>query len=191
MATARATSHFLKQTESDCANDVDPEFCCVDFPEDPFCQPEEDKSKPPPRPKNFFEQILLGVIDGTTSGFNDDCRSGLAESVRGLFTIWANIGIYDPRKLSKFTMATTTFTEATNIVYAYCDVSHLASQFVKLADYNNWEQYIVITSRIGAVFIRDFKIYNSCIKDGRTRGNGFDVGLCAGRLTSIFLDTTF
>lgn len=62
---------------------------------------------------------------------------------------------------------------------------------MSIIDYENWEQYIVITSRIGGVFIKDFAVYNTCIKDGRVRGNGFDVGLCAGKLTSVFLDTTF
>lgn len=146
--------------------------------------------KPPPRPASYFSDLLIGIIDGLTSDFNGDCKGGLAETVRSAFTVWDNLGIYDPRKLSKFTMATNTLTEATNIVYAYCDTSQLVSQFSSLADYTNWEQYIVLASRIGGVFIKDWKKYRGCMSSGKERGNGFDVGLCGAKLASVFLDTS-
>ena len=154
-------------------------------------EPVSETAGPPPRPDNYVEEILIGVIDGLTSSFNDDCRGGLAESIRTFFTLWDNLGIYDPRKISKFAMSTAGFTEATNIVYAYCDINQLSKQFIKLADYQNWEQYIVLASRVGGVFIKDYWTLSDCISGGKLRGNGYDVGLCSGKLTSLFLDTTF
>ena len=39
--------------------------------------------------------------------------------------------------------------------------------------------------------IADFWTYLACIKEGRWGKNGWDVGLCAGRITSLFIDTIF
>ena len=134
--------------------------------------------------------MLLGGIDGTTGGFNDSCRSGLAETVRSAFALFDNMDIYDPRKISKFSLSNIGLTEATNVVYAYCDVSHLTEQFVTLSDYNNYEQYIVLASRIGGAMINAYGELRECITRGKERGNGYDVGLCSGEIVSMFLDTT-
>jgi hypothetical protein len=134
--------------------------------------------------------LLLGVIDGTTGAFNDSCRGGLAESVRSGFSVMNNIGIYDPRLLAKFSLSNVNFTEATNQVYAFCDMTSLFSQFVTLADYQNPEQYIVLASRVGGAFINTFSELSTCISEGRVRNNGYDVGYCGGELFSVFLDTT-
>ena len=138
----------------------------------------------------YYEQMLLGIIDGTTGGFNASCRSGLAETVRSAFALMDNVDIYDPRKVSKFSLANIGLTEATNVVYAFCDISHLTSQFVTLSDYTNYEQYIVLSSRIGGAMINAYGELNKCIVEGKERGNGYDVGLCSGELFSVFLDTT-
>ena len=107
--------------------------------------------------------MLVGIVDGTTGSFNGDCRGGLVSSIRAAFTLYNNIGIYDPRKLSKFTLSTNSFTEATNVVYAFCDISHLASQFSSLANYENYEQYIVLASRVGGGFINQIPQLYGCI----------------------------
>merc|ERR1712098_960676 len=102
----------------------------------------------------------------------------------------ANIDIYNPQKMAKFSLSNIALTEATNHVYASCDVSHLTSQFVKLSDYTNYEQYIVLASRIGGAFINAWPMYTGCIQHGKETDNGFDVGYCGGKLFSVFLDTT-
>ena len=101
-----------------------------------------------------------------------------------------NIGIYDPRLLAKFSLSNVNLTEATNQVYAFCDMTSLFSQFTKLADYNNPEQYIVLASRVGGAFINTVGELMTCIGDGNERNNGYDVGYCGGELFSVFLDTT-
>jgi len=124
LAAARAKSFRLRQTE------------CEEGSTDPECA----ESKPEATNSSaYYEDLLLGIIDGTTGSFNGDCRGGLAETVRSTFSVLDNIDIYDPRKLSKFSLSNVGLTEATNVVYAYCDVSHLVSQFVNLADYENYE----------------------------------------------------
>ena len=138
----------------------------------------------------YYEQMLLGIIDGTTGGFNAECRGGLAQCVQSFFALIANIDIYDPRKISKFSLANIGLTESTNVVYAFCDVSQLTTQFVYLSDYTNYEQYIVLGSRVGGALINQYPKLTKCIDNGKERGNGYDVGLCGGELFSVFLDTT-
>lgn len=35
----------------------------------------------------------------------------------------------------------------------------------------------------------DFGKYNKCIKEGKQAGNGYDMGLCAGKIVTMFLDS--
>ena len=79
-------------------------------------------------------------------------------------------------------------TEATNIVYAYCDISALLAQFSKLLDFNNPEQYITLVSRVGGVFLSTWPKLTKCVKNGSKKENGYDVGFCASTLASQFLD---
>lgn len=132
--------------------------------------------------------MLLGVIDGFTSGFNETCRSGLANTVRSSFSVVDNIDFYNPKKLAKFQISNVGLTEATNIVYAYCDISALLAQFSKLFDYENPEQYITVASRVGGVFMSTWPKLTKCVTNGKTKENGYDVGFCGSTLASQFLD---
>ena len=114
---------------------------------------------------------------------------GLSSTVVSFFDVINNLAIYDPTKTAKFQLASVNFTEATNQVYAYCDVNQLTKQFTFLADYENYEQYIVFASRIGGTMINTYGELMTCISDGNERGNGFDVGYCGSTLASTLLDT--
>jgi len=129
------------------------------------------------------------VIDGFVSTFNGNCKAGLDSTVVSFFDVINNLAIYDPTKTAKFQLASVNFTEATNQVYAYCDVNQLTKQFTFLADYENYEQYIVFASRIGGTMINTYGELMTCINDGNERGNGFDVGYCGSTLASTLLDT--
>ena len=87
----------------------------------------------------YNKLFLLGAIDGFASNFNVDCRNGLASTVISGFDVYNNIDIYNPQKLGKFQIANVNFTEATNSVYAHCDIRTLVQQFSWLADYENYE----------------------------------------------------
>ena len=138
---------------------------------------------------DYWELLLLGAIDGFASNFNVDCSKALTTSVVSIFDVFENIGIYDPRKIGKFQIANVNFTEGTNSVYAHCDMNQLVQQFTWLADYENYEQYIVFASRIGGVFINEFWEKEECISHGNKIDNGYDVGFCSFQLVSAFLDT--
>jgi len=125
------------------------------------------------------------------SNFNEPCRVGLSYTVISFFDVIDNIAIYDPTKTAKFSIANVNLTESTNQVYAYCDVNQLTKQFTWLADYENFENYIVFGSRIGGTLINVFGEMMGCISDGNSKGNGYDVGYCGSSLASTLLDTSF
>jgi len=134
--------------------------------------------------------LLLGVIKGVTSNFNENCANSLSSTVGSFFDLIDNMAVYDPRLLAKFQLSTVNLTEATNQVYAYCDMNQLASQFTKLADYANYEQYIVFASRGLGTFINVWGEMTTCIDMANAKGNGFDVGYCGSTLASTLLDTS-
>ena len=134
--------------------------------------------------------ILLGGIDGFTSFSSEQCRSGLTETARNGFYVIENIGIYDPRKAAKFSIANIGFTEASNIAFAYCDFSHLVTQLSALGNYEDYEQYIVFGSRIAGAFVNTVPEFTECIRDGQRKRNGYDVGYCSSALASVLLDTS-
>ena len=133
--------------------------------------------------------MFLGVIDGIVSNFNEDCRSGLSESVKSLFSVIKNLPT-DPRKFAKFNIASNSVTESTNMVYAFCDTGPLATNLTALTDYDgNPEQYIVLASRFMGLWINTYPEMMKCIRTGKEKGNGYDVGLCGATLVSLALDT--
>ena len=132
---------------------------------------------------------MLGLIQGLTAGFSVNCENGLTLAINSAFTVYTNREVYDPTKIMKFNIALNNLTEASNQVYAYCDVTSLTTEFTKLADYSDWPQYVAIASRAGGVFIADYWIYMDCINKGMEYENGIDVGLCSGKLATLFLDT--
>jgi len=79
--------------------------------------------------------------------------------------------------------------EATNVVYTYCDVSHFQAEIEEYFEFSNWEQYVALAARISGIMVWDFWTFFGCITEGRKAANGWDVGLCAGRITSLMIDT--
>ena len=137
----------------------------------------------------YYELMFLGIIDGIVSTFNTDCRSGLSESVKSLFSVIKNLPT-DPRKFAKFNIANTGLTEATNMVYAYCDTTPLANNLSVLTDYEtNSEQYIVLWARLSGLYLNTYPEMMKCINTGKAKGNGYDVGYCGANLVSLALDT--
>ena len=73
----------------------------------------------------YYEAILLGVIEGGTSNFNEDCKGGLQNMVRSGFTVMSTSQFWLPANSAKFNLANVALTEASNIVYAHCSVDML------------------------------------------------------------------
>ena len=218
MDRARATSHYRKygntrfnqakeddaeeEKETNAEEEEEEEEADVqeDCEEGEDCPPKSDTQDPEekaedkeeyknPYAEDYWELFMLGSIDGFASNFNVDCRNGLSSTVSSLFDVKDNLGIYDPRLIGKFSIANVNFTEATNSVYAHCDMSQLVDQFTRLADYENYEQYIVFASRVGGVFINEYWEKSACIEHGNKIDNGYDVGFCSFQLVSAILDT--
>jgi hypothetical protein len=71
---------------------------------------------------NYTRDILLGLIDGTTSEFNKDCQNGMKGSVTSAFNL-ATYGstVYMPSSLVKVQMSVNDVMTAVNSVTAYCN----------------------------------------------------------------------
>ena len=74
--------------------------------------------------KYFAEAILIGIIDGIVAYFSRDCHSGLILWVSSAFRMVDHYEIWYPNNTMKFNMSMNSFLEASNNVFAYCDVSH-------------------------------------------------------------------
>ena len=135
--------------------------------------------------------VLKGVVVGMTAQFSGECRAGLVGIIDSALNIWNHIEIYLPQNINKFGIAINDFTQAGNIVYAYCDITHMYSELAKLADWQNWEQYIELACRIGGVFIEDMWIQVDTMQVAREAGDGYASGQAVGDLTSLFLDVLF
>ena len=117
----------------------------------------------------YWESLLIGGIDGFTSDFNDSCTDGLIMTVTSAFSVLDNIAIYDPRNFAKFNISNVALTEATNMAYAFCDLSQLVSQFEKLVDFSNPDQYLVLVSRVGGAMINEVPAMWKCIQEGQEK----------------------
>ena len=115
---------------------------------------------------DYFRKLFLGVINGFVSSFNANCAVGLTSTVNSFFDVVDNLAVYNPTKIAKFQISSVNFTEATNQVYAYCDVTQLTKQFTYLGDYENFENYIIFASRIGGTLVNYWGEMATCIEDG-------------------------
>ena len=210
MARARASSHYLKYGNKKVGQSDETESSEQGEEEAAVKEGEEEENIEAPCPEgdteceqakqaiegvegtrmsDYYKNLSLGIIDGFVSAFNSNCNAGLSSSIISFFDVIDNLAIYDPTKTAKFQLASVNFTEATNQVYAYCDTNSLTQQFSFLADYKNYENYIVFASRIGGTLINTYPEMMACIRDGSKKGNGFDVGYCGSTLTATLLDT--
>jgi len=114
----------------------------------------------------YYKTLLIGVIDGFTSNFNEDCRNGLTSSVVSAFDLFDNLEIYDPRLIAKFQLSMVNFTEASNHVFVFCDSAQLTKQFTVLSDYKNYENYIVFASRGLGTYINMWGELTECMSEG-------------------------
>lgn len=145
---------------------------------------EEEETGP-----GYIEDIFYGLIEGTTAYFSDSCRGGLVNTINGVFRMVDHSAVWLPWNTIKFSMSTNNAIEATNTVFAFCDFTHLYNEIAKLTVYTNYEQYVIVLGRVGGAMINDFWTYNDCIKEGKTAENGYDVGLCSGRIVTLFMDS--
>jgi len=133
--------------------------------------------------------LLKGIAVGMTAQFSGECRSGLVGIIDSSLNIYNHIEFYIPSNLNKFTIAFNDFTQASNICYAYCDVTHLYSEFAKLTDWKNWEQYIELVSRAGGVFIEDLWTEMAIMDIAREASDGYASGQAVGDLITLFMDS--
>ena len=141
----------------------------------------------------FFEDALIGGIDGLTAYYAAECRQGMMTSVTGGFRLAENTDILNPSEIMKMTLAVTNLMEGVNVVTAYCDFNAMVNSIGELFAFEEisteWPQYAVLGARIGGFMINDFWVNKSCIEEAYDGLVGFDAGRCGANIVSAVLDS--
>ena len=137
----------------------------------------------------FIEQALYGSVDGITAVFSQNCRGGIFTTIGSAFAVVDNMAFVIPAKAMKFGISLNNLTEGMNVIFAMCDFSNLIDGVAKYINYEEWDQYIILGTRIGGFMISDFEVKKECIDEGMAGDMGYDVGLCAGQSVSAILDS--
>lgn len=85
--------------------------------------------------RRYAEAILLGIVDGIVAYFSRDCHAGLITFIASAFRMIDHYEIWIPNNTMKFNMSLNSFMEASNVVFAYCDVSHFQTEIEHLTEY--------------------------------------------------------
>ena len=84
----------------------------------------------------YTRDVLLGVIDGVTGQFNEDCQNGLKGSVTSSFNLATyGLSVYMPSSMIKTQMSVNDLMTAFNSVTAYCNFTLMLNQFAALDSY--------------------------------------------------------
>lgn len=137
----------------------------------------------------FIEQALYGSVDGVTAVFSQNCRGGIFTTIGSAFAVVDNMAFVIPAKAMKFGISLNNLTEGMNVIFAMCDFTDLINGLTKYIKYEQWDQYVILGTRIGGFMISDFEKKKECIEEGMAGDMGYDVGLCAGQSVSAILDS--
>ena len=136
----------------------------------------------------FIETFMYGIVDAFTSIFAAKCRNGIITMI-GSVRLLYDFSSFSPQNFPKLNIAFTNLLEAYNVIYAHCDFTNLLDQFSAYFEFSNWEQYVVLASRIGGLFVYDFWELKDCVDRGYEYSIGYDAGYCIGAGIKMVLDT--
>lgn len=137
----------------------------------------------------FSFDVTKGMFVGVTAVYSETCRGSLVGLVDSGLEMYKHIEVWLPWNLNKFGLAMNNLTTSSNEMFAFCDISHMYSEFTKLLEWQKWEQYVVLGARVGGVFITDFNKAYKTIETGSNAGDGYSVGTSVGDLVSKMLDS--
>lgn len=135
------------------------------------------------------EYFLIGFLNGLSFEGWDVCSDGLESAVIAAFDCLEYIEVYIPENVTRFTIATIQLQEAINLIYVYCDFTHMAEVFAELFSGDNFQQYGDLISRILGSLILQLWIIIAKIEDGVADGDYEQVGEASGEILTIFIDT--
>jgi hypothetical protein len=82
------------------------------------------------------------------------------------------------------------FSDYTNVMYAYCNLSQIYLSAAVLFDPNSTVGYVRMFVRVLTSMASNWWYKTECVMDGLRGENFFDVGKCTGELLVIVLDTS-
>ena len=136
----------------------------------------------------YYEGMLIGIIEGFVSDYNEDCKAGLVNMVKSGFSVLDTYQFYLPTNFAKFQLANIGLTEATNIVYAHCSVTKILEQTADFVDFEDPMEYIVIISRFIGAAINSVPELTGCMSEASAKEDGYMYGNCASNLVTTLLD---
>ena len=80
----------------------------------------------------FFEDAIIGGIDGLTAYYAAECRQGMMTTTTGAFRLAENTDLLDPTSIMKMSLAMTNLLEGVNIVTAYCDFTAMIDSLMEV-----------------------------------------------------------
>ena len=83
----------------------------------------------------FAFNTAKGLVVGVSAVYSEECRSGLVGVVDSALNLYDHIEIYLPQNFNKFGIAFNDLTQAGNIVFAHCDLTHFYNELTKLGDW--------------------------------------------------------
>jgi len=83
----------------------------------------------------YVFDTLKGIVVGVTAVYSDECRGGLIGLIDSALALYNHIELYLPQNFNKFGIAFNDLIQSSNIIYAYCDITHLYNELAKLTDY--------------------------------------------------------
>ena len=96
--------------------------------------------------------------------------------------------VWLPQNTAKFNIANVSLTEASNVVYAYCDLSALFASFSHYTDTSAPDHFVVLGFRIAGAMVNTVGDLTDCVSRGKAKNDGFMVGNCSAVLVSTLLD---
>ena len=135
------------------------------------------------------EYFLIGFLNGLSFEGWDVCSDGLQSAVIAGFDVLEYLEVYIPENITKFTIATIQLQEAINLIYVYCNFTHMAEVFAELFSGTNFQQYGELISRILGSLILQLWVIIDQIEQGVADDDYEAVGYASGEILTIFIDT--
>ena len=135
------------------------------------------------------EYFFIGFLNGLSFEGFDVCSDGLQSVIIAAFDCIEYIEVYIPENITKFTIASIQLQEAINLIYTYCDFSHMAKVFAELFSGSNFQQYGDLASRIIGSLIVQLWVIIDKITVGAQTGDFEAVGEGIGEIFTLLIDT--
>ena len=140
----------------------------------------------------IFETFSYGFIAGfqTITSSSVCVAASKAAIFQSMVIVDNRFGLFMPDYAIKLSDAYQSFTDYTNVMYAYCNLSQIYLSAATLFDPESSVGYIRMFVRVLTAMASTWWFQTECVLDGLRGENFYDVGKCSGELLVVVLDTS-